>query len=188
MIPLPRELIRAAPFCTAPRFDLHPIQLGLGGSPWHVAVASLCLVKVRRDRATIGAVFHHWPTPEAMESSDRELEHLLRPLGLASQRARRIQLLSRRWRLDSWADLSEHPGCGPYVRDAVRMFCFGCFDMESNDSVLLLHSLAWKGPRMSRLPSGAYSVVAPDAGGDGATWSEFADPLDAYAHLRRVSQ
>lgn len=181
MIPLPRELILAAPFCEAPRFDLSPVQLGFDGSPWHVAVASMLLCKVRLDRPLMEAVFAHWPDPESVAASDRALEELLRPLGLHRQRARQVQLLSRRWDTD-WADLRDHPGVGVYVADAVGLTCFGCVELESSDGVLATYAASYRGPRMR------YSYEWGWSAQFGPTLNEciagIEDPLSAYDVFR----
>lgn len=129
------ELVHAAPFCTALRFDLTPIQSGFGGSPWHVAVASIALCRVRRNVNVIREMFFRWPTPETMETSDVWLEEVLYPLGLANRRARHIRGLSRRWR-SGWSDLRDLPGVGRYVAAAVELCCFGVADDAGCDHVL----------------------------------------------------
>src|SRR4051812_22118673 len=98
---LPRELLTAMPRCTTPRFDLSPLQVGLGGSPWHVTVASMLMVRVPRRADVIAHVFREWETPELMACSDRALADSLRPLGLHERRARTIQQLCRRWTTNS---------------------------------------------------------------------------------------
>lgn len=167
---LPPQLIRAAPWPDAIRFDLSPIQLGLGGSPWHIAVASIALRKTRDDSATIASVFRSWPTPLHMESSDTELERVLQPLGLQRVRARSIQQLSRKWYLDTWDDLSDLSGVGDYVSDAVSLFCFGCRFLNSSDSVLRAYKPT--GPAMHEA-FGVYHV-------DGRPFSSCLEAYDAY--------
>ena len=133
---IPRELIRSAPFAQALRFDLSPIQLGLGASPWHVAVASVMLCRVKRNVSVVASVFRRWQTPTLLAESDDALADALRPLGFQRQRARQLQTLSRKWDTDTWELLTDLPGVGQYVNDAVGLFCFGCTDLESSDGVL----------------------------------------------------
>lgn len=155
---LPRNLIRAAPWPDTLRFDLSPVQVGLGGSPWHVAVASIMLCRVARKAHIIAEAFRVWPTPELMEASDVELEELLQPLGLQRQRSRSIQLLSRKWRLDTWDELGDLSGVGAYVNDAVGLFCFGVTDLASRDVVLTRYAASYTGPRLLEPTVEAYNV------------------------------
>ena len=171
---LPPELVHAASAADMAdlRFDLHPVQLGLRGSPLHVAVASMMLVKVRRNCDLIAHVVASFPTPEDLAQGADELEHWLRPLGLHRQRARLMANLGRRWWTPTWGDLRDLPGVGPYVADAVQLFCFGHTTLDSEDGVLRAYAERYEGPSMGEA-LGVWTVNR----------EAFDDPRDAYAHL-----
>lgn len=147
MIPLPPELVKAVRF-TAPRFDASPIQLRLGRDPWKVMVSSQLLQRTRRNPEVLERVLTAWPTPEALSLSDVALEFALMPLGLHRTRARALQRASARYHEGRFQDIRELPGCGPYVCDAVGLFCFGCTELESFDTVLRNFVAAYVGPSM----------------------------------------
>lgn len=141
MIPLPREMCRSVPFPGELRFDARPLQLGLGGSPWHVAVASVLLCRTRRVQVDVvlQELFNRWPIPQLLAIAEG-LEPVVQPCGLHMQRARQLQRMSFHWHLDTWEDLRNLPGVGKYVADAVGLFCFGCTELESKDPALHKHA------------------------------------------------
>lgn len=133
---LKRELLLALPARPELRFDLSPIQFGMGGSPWHVTMCSMMLVRCKRNPHVIGSVLRSFRTPELMEMSDVMLQHMLQPLGLHRQRARQMQQVSRRWNTDTWSELRDLPGIGEYVAASVEVFCFGNMENAHVDHVL----------------------------------------------------
>lgn len=174
---LPRELIQHVPWPKNLHFGMSPFQLGLCGSPWHVAVASVCLCRCKRNVPVLSHMFRQWPTPQLMEASDVSLEAVLAPLGLQRQRARHIQQLSSKWYLESWDDLRDFKGVGDYVVDAVALFCFGNTHLTCNDGVLRSYAANYKGPSITN--SGADWYV------DG---QRFEDSLAAYAYFAERSE
>lgn len=172
---LPPELLRATwPASLDMRFDLSPVQAGLLGSAFHVAVASMLLVRVALDRGTVARVLTEWCTPELMERSGTALEVEVRHLGLHRQHVRFVQGLARRWWASGWTDLRELSGVGRYVAAAVELFCFGCADDAGCDWALDLHASRRTGPRMGETTDGRWYC-------DGDTYP---DALSAYAALR----
>jgi len=120
-------------------FDMHPIQLGLGASPWRVAVCSMLLCRSRYQQVlpVVQELFRRWPTAAALaRADDGELESAIRSLGLYRNRRRQLQRFSSLYTGDSWAELMDLPGVGVYVADAVGIVCFGDTALESGDTAL----------------------------------------------------
>ncbi len=139
MIPLPRLAIKARHSTNVLRFDLSPLQLGLGGCPWRVAVCSILLVRTRVTQVVRVApeLFDQYPTPmELAEAPRGKLAELVGPLGLQYSRAKTLVRFSTRFLEDAWTDMRDLPGVGPYVSDAVGLVCFGCTELESGDAAL----------------------------------------------------
>lgn len=146
MIPLLKDMVLKRRFSPFVNYTLSPIQSGLGGDPWKVIVSSQLLQRTRRNVSILQDVFDMWPTPDHMSVSDVQLEEVLRPLGLHRSRARQLQRMSLRFAEGAFQDVRELPGCGPYVCDAVGLFCFGCVDLESSDHVLREYADKYVGP------------------------------------------
>jgi methyl-CpG-binding domain protein 4 len=109
------------------------------GDPWRVIVASVLLNRTSHlaVRPILMELFEKWPSPSALGRADVEdLAALLRPLGLHRRRARILRAASWSWEHVPWTDARDLPGVGPYVADAVGIFCFGHREMESSDHVL----------------------------------------------------
>lgn len=142
MIELPREACLAASARaagTAPTFDRFPLQTGLGGCPWRVAVASVMLNRTRgpQARPVLRRFLARWPDAAAAADADvLDVADVLAPSGFQYRKARSVVALSRRWVLGGWSDARDLPGVGAYVADAVGMFCFGCLELDSQDRVL----------------------------------------------------
>ena len=137
MLPLSRELVKSAVPGLIDWSAQGPLQVGLGGCPWRVAVASMLLCRTRGSQArpVLKELLGLWPEAEALCKAEG-LEDTLRPCGLHRNRARQMQRYSCLWLSDGWSDMRELPGVGLYVADAVGLFCFGCVDLESSDEVL----------------------------------------------------
>jgi len=117
-LPQPHEL----------RFDLHPLQLGLQRSPWHVCIATM-LQQSASCPAQLPTItqqlFELYPNPLMLCIADEdELQRLLLPLSYHRTRARHLQRVSWKWDADGWEDLRELPGVSERVADAVVEFCF----------------------------------------------------------------
>lgn len=119
-------------------YSLAPIQLGMGKSPWHVAICSILLQRTRRVqmRDILAKLFAQYPTPSELAKAGEELYDLLRPLGLYRTRARQLSRLSLFWVEGGWNELRELPGVGTYIADCVGLFCFDDRELESDDRVL----------------------------------------------------
>lgn len=138
MMELPREMCKEAHLRAGEnRFDLHPIQLGLGGSPWRVGIASILLNRTRRSVAEpiLRDLLFFWSTPETLARADG-LVNVIRSLGFQNRRATVLTSFSVAWLTDEWRDFRDLPGVGTYVADAVGLCIFGCPDLESNDIAL----------------------------------------------------
>jgi endonuclease III len=138
---LTRELCRSVTSFAEPRFDLRPLQLGMGGDPWRVVVASMLLCRSRRVQAEpcLRGLLARWPDAAALAVAEG-VEEVVKPCGLQRNRARQLVRFSNLWLSDGWEELRELPGVGVYVADAVALFCFGCRNLESNDGVLHAHA------------------------------------------------
>ena len=135
-----RAMCRGKPAGCVLDFGRRPLQAGLGGCPWRVAVASILLCRTRKVCVApmLKGFFARWPTAGDLARSDtEELEAVLQPLGLQRRRARQLQRFSVRYLGDSWEELTDLPGVGAYVRDAVGLVCFGLTDVACGDKALL---------------------------------------------------
>lgn len=89
----------------------------------------------------------NYPTVERMSHADpRDLEDILRPLGLWRQRSTRLPLLAQCWLLRPPAtaeDVLRLPACGRYASDSWAIFMEGRTDVECHDGKLnwYLHNL-----------------------------------------------
>ena len=91
---------------------------------WRLLVACACLDRVRGTRAgpVVDAVLRRWPTPTDLGGSSGELEEILRPLGLGSERAKALRALSAAWEDGEWATPGDLPGVGAYALCAWGIF------------------------------------------------------------------
>lgn len=138
MMKLPRGMCKEAHLRAGPpRFDMHPLQLGMGGSPWRVGVACILMNRGKRERAepALRELLRQWPGPEYLARAVFPA-CLLQSLGFQNHRARLLARFSVEWLGDWWEDMRELPGVGAYAADAVGLCCFGCTDLESNDHAL----------------------------------------------------
>jgi adenine-specific DNA glycosylase len=133
---LPREQCKATRNGLTCRFDLQPIQRGLCGDAWRVAVASMYIRRGRshQQAATIQQMLHRWPVPEAMAGAQGLQDVLRSPT--RNRCDSRIQRFCNRWLCDNWEDMRELPGVCTYVADAVAIFCFGSMEATSSDKIL----------------------------------------------------
>ncbi len=106
-------------------FSEKPIESGMGGCPWRIAVA----VIVRRLAAEIEArrvlalLLERWSTPEALASAQPiALTAILSTLNNYHRRARALLTLSKKWVGDDWATVLNLPYCGLAVADAIWQY------------------------------------------------------------------
>lgn len=185
MIPLPRELCKAVVPHHCIRYDARPLQDGLGGCPWRVAVASIMLCRARK--ASVSYVlrdfFRNWPTASVAAVADAEhVASVIQPLGLYNSRARQLTRLSMRWETGAFDDMRDLPGVGPYVADAVGLVCFGCTDVVSGDLAMYAFARSYKRSGL-RCVGDAWLLLNADR----ELLAVYKDPLDAYSAKTRVS-
>lgn len=131
-----------------PDFDARPIQAGMGGDPWRVAVASVLLCRCRgtQVRPVLRQLLTLCTSPAALAAIDTgQLETTVRPCGLHQQRARQLTRMSSLW-YTMWDSLRRLPGCGAYVNDAAGVFCFDCKVLETSDHALRKYVSASQDP------------------------------------------
>jgi endonuclease III len=109
--------------------------------PWRLLVtcAMLNLTSRVQVRPLIDAIFSAYPTPAAMAEAGPELEELIRPCGLAEQRARRLRLMAAdflRAEVLSPGHVQRLHACGRYAADSFQIFCQGDLDTRPADRVL----------------------------------------------------
>lgn len=119
-----------------PAFGTRPLQLGMHGDPWKVAVTSMLLCRARWVQAdrVVRELFSFWPCAELLCTAEG-LESVVRPCGFQFRRARQLVRFSNQW-LGTWNDVQDLVGVGDYVRDAIAVFCFGSKELTCNDGAL----------------------------------------------------
>lgn len=135
--------LHAARFHLPHRYDLAPLQLGMNGEPWRVIVVSTLLNRTSNVtvRQVLPEVFNTWPDPTVMASANpHDLEHVIEACGLHRGKSRSLVKMSAAWYGEAWGDARDLAGVGPYVADAVGLFCFGCLEVESKDHVLVRYA------------------------------------------------
>ena len=137
---LPREVCKLKSL-TAPKpnFSVSPIQAGMGGCPWRVAIASMLIQRGRSwcVRFVLDNVLKDYPNPEVLARSEYgALEYLLRPSMLRVNYARQLQRMSIKWLGNGWNDMRELPGVSVYVSDCVSVFCFNATTTVTNNEEL----------------------------------------------------
>lgn len=116
-----------------------PVQLGLGGDPWRVMLASIMLnrTSIVQVRPVLQDFLNRWPFPEQLAEADpADVADVMRTLGLHNQRGRRLVQLAREWQSEDWDHAMELIGVGPYVLDALSIFVLGVPSWRSGDAVL----------------------------------------------------
>jgi adenine-specific DNA glycosylase len=136
---LDRQVLKAV--ATGPEWRVtdSPLQLGLGGCPWRVAVASVLLNRTShvQVRPALHRLLMRWPTARHLAAAKPwDVAEVVAGCGLQNRRSRLLVAMSQRWLSDDWTDARDLPGFGPYVSDAVGLFCLGDVALESKDVVL----------------------------------------------------
>lgn len=122
-----------------PSLSCTPLQAGMQQDPWRVAVASMLLCRTRRVQAepALALLLAQWPTPGDLLRADVEaVETAVRGCGFARNRTRQLQRFSGQFVDSAWSFMRELSGVGPYVADAVALFCFGDKEVACADTVL----------------------------------------------------
>lgn len=118
-------------------------------TPWRVLVVTqLCQRTTGAQvRQAAEGLFDRWPTPDAMASSNPELEEQLKPAGFAKSRARRLREMSARYAF--WAEENPElerppslivrgwPGVGAYTEQAYRLVVEGDTSFIPDDKELV---------------------------------------------------
>jgi len=118
-------------------------QLRYKNQPWRVLVICMLLNRTRGKQMEEIAeeLFKRWPTADLMyEANQRELEEIVRPLGMWKARARHLKLMSARYSTApprTRADVELLPGIGKYGADAWEIVCCGNLAVEPTDRELL---------------------------------------------------
>lgn len=121
-----------------PRFDLDPLQLGMDRCPWRVGVASLLRIESSDGaaRAACRDVLLHWGNPARLRDADiHEVTIKVLPCRHPDRRARSLISFSRSW-CGKWETVLDLRHVGPYVLDAMNIFCFDNLVMISKDKTL----------------------------------------------------
>lgn len=96
---------------------------------WRVVVACVCLnlCSARTARGVVMRILDRWPDPASLGGAGRDLEALLKPLGMSNMRAERLRALSVAWGVKPWGvkPLTALPGVGPYALESLAVFCDG---------------------------------------------------------------
>lgn len=109
---------------------------GSSDYPWKVVVLSALMNRThaRQVRPIIKSLFLTFPTPLSMYRSSDELEGLIKPLGFANQRAKRLRKFSGDYYFGVRAEDCE--GVGEFGRDALKAFVDGRTDFRPDDGFL----------------------------------------------------
>ncbi|XP_019096295.1 PREDICTED: methyl-CpG-binding domain protein 4-like protein [Camelina sativa] len=108
--------------------------------PWRVLVICMLLNKTSgaQTRGVISDLFALCPDAKAATKvEEKEIESLIKPLGLQKKRAKMIQRLSLEYLQESWTHVTQLHGVGKYAADAYAIFCNGNWDrVKPNDHML----------------------------------------------------
>jgi methyl-CpG-binding domain protein 4 len=125
-----------------PRSPYKLIQEDLYSDPWKVLVACIFCNLTRRHTAEplLWKFFSDYPTPFDASSADiKELENLLKPIGLSSRRAKTLKRMSTEYFSIDWKEPVELYGIGKYGNDAWKIFCTN----EWKSAAPKDHALSW---------------------------------------------
>jgi len=125
-----------------PRSPYKLIQEDLYDDPWKVLVACVFCNLTRRNTAEplLWQFFSDYPTPFAASSADiKQLENLLKPIGLSSRRAKTLKKMSSEYISIDWKEPIELYGIGKYGNDAWKIFCTNDWKSVTPKD----HALSW---------------------------------------------
>lgn len=132
-----RRRDRIAPTETSPLELFQERLRGQPDYPWRHCIACVLLNRTQGQQVehVIWDLFDRWPSPEAMAlANEKDLEEVLRPLGLWRKRALSLRQLSHTWTVlqrsgattETFSRLLELlPGIGQYAVDSWRIFVEG---------------------------------------------------------------
>ncbi|KAG7576467.1 DNA glycosylase [Arabidopsis thaliana x Arabidopsis arenosa] len=123
-----------------PRSPCNLLQEDHWHDPWRVLVICMLLNKTSgaQTRGVIADLFTLCPDAKtATEVEGKEIESLIKPLGLQKKRAKMIQRFSLEYLQESWTHVTQLHGIGKYAADAYAIFCNGKWDrVKPNDHML----------------------------------------------------
>ncbi|ESQ49233.1 hypothetical protein EUTSA_v10020704mg [Eutrema salsugineum] len=114
-----------------PRSPCNLLQEDHWHDPWRVLVICMLLNKTSgaQTRGVISDLFVLCPDAKsATEVEEKEIESLIKPLGLQKKRAKMIQRFSLEYLQESWTHVTQLYGVGKYAADAYAIFCNGKWD------------------------------------------------------------
>ncbi|CAA7047601.1 unnamed protein product [Microthlaspi erraticum] len=123
-----------------PRSPCNLLQEDHWRDPWRVLVICMLLNRTSgaQTRGVIAAVFALCPDAKtATEVEEKEIETLIKPLGMQKKRAKMIQRLSQEYLEENWTHVTQLHGVGKYAADAYAIFCNGKWDCVSPDDHML---------------------------------------------------
>lgn len=122
-----------------PTTELWPIQLGMRGDPWRVAVCCVLLNQTtgRQVRPVLADLLASWPRPLDLGTARvDDVLPVIRSLGFGPSRSDTLIRLSFGFLFGDWRDMRELRGVGRYAEDALRLFCLGDLGIDPTDHVL----------------------------------------------------
>ncbi|CAH2051992.1 unnamed protein product [Thlaspi arvense] len=123
-----------------PRSPCNLLQEDHWHDPWRVLVICMLLNKTSgaQTRRVISDLFALCPNAKtATEVEEKEIEILIKPLGLQKKRAKMMQLFSFEYLQESWTHVTQLYGVGKYAADAYGIFCNGKWDCVRPDDHML---------------------------------------------------
>jgi len=117
------------------------LQEELQRDPWKIFICCIFCNLTKRIHAEqyFWEVIRKWPTPVLLAAADaKELELLIKPLGLSQRRAKALIVMSYEYTHKDWhCDPSVLYGIGKYGSDAYHIFCTDKWrDIKPTDSAL----------------------------------------------------
>ncbi|KAG2313778.1 hypothetical protein Bca52824_016900 [Brassica carinata] len=123
-----------------PRSPCNLLQEDHWHDPWRVLVICMLLNRTSgaQTRGVISDLFALCPNAEtATKVEEKEIETLIKPLGLQKKRAKMIQRFSLEYLQESWTHVTQLHGVGKYAADAYAIFCNGKWDCVRPDDYML---------------------------------------------------
>lgn len=108
--------------------------------PWRVLVICMLLNKTSgaQTRGVISDLFALCPNAKtATQVEEKEIETLIKPLGLQKKRSKMIKRFSLEYLQESWTHVTQLHGVGKYAADAYAIFCNGKWDCVRPDDHML---------------------------------------------------
>ncbi|CAN8323401.1 unnamed protein product [Cochlearia groenlandica] len=123
-----------------PRSPCNLLQEDHWQDPWRVLVICMLLNKTSgaQARGVISGLFALCPDAKtATQVEEKEIENLIKSLGLQKKRAKMIKRLSHEYLQESWTHVTQLHGVGKYAADAYAIFCNGNWDRVRPDDHML---------------------------------------------------